>query len=425
MNVAHPFRFGDTHCAHPCYGANPVSGPMKVRYVRKSLIALAIFELGMAAGLFLPRARGSQSHSASGSLPAASGDWSKASETDLAMAGLFITARDRGIGAAMDSLRALGKTDSAFREMSPTMLHHVAHSLGRFVEERSGYDPHVMLQCRVGYAAGCYHGVMESYFSSQPNTDSAALATLCGEIAPKTPALAARECAHGMGHGLMALPGHTTARALASCDYLERTEFRRECYDGVFMTTMNSPGAGEAHSMAGMSMDGDHHLTQATDTGSDAGCGKLPERYLASCWAYRPGILISRTRGDFSGVIQECDTTPFAARGACYYGVGKQGVGSFPTEFARVAAACRKGDPRFAPSCRAGIVAYYTDIDWTADRAVAFCSSLESEEKSDCYRSLGADMRLMQPDRISLERECEKAEVSFVLACMAGAAGEK
>jgi hypothetical protein len=232
---------------------------MRIHYARKGLIALVIFELGMGAGLLLSGFGDSQQRSVTSHAPVAVGDWSKASETDLALAGLFITARERGVGAAMDSLRSLGKSDSAFREMSPTMLHHVAHSLGRFAEERSGYDPHVMLECRVGYAAGCYHGVMEGYFSSKPSLDSAALTNLCSEIAPAIPELARRECAHGMGHGLMESSGHTVAGALGFCDYLSREEFRRECYDGVFMTAVNSANPDVMHSMTGLSMSGEHH----------------------------------------------------------------------------------------------------------------------------------------------------------------------
>jgi hypothetical protein len=93
----------------------------------------------------------------------------------------------------------------------------------------------------------------------------------------------------------------------------------------------------------------------------------------------------------------------------------------YSDEPARVADACRSGDLQFAMNCRAGMVAYYTDIDWTADRAARVCASLPSREKSDCYRSLGRDMGLMQVDSASLVAECEKAEKDFLDTCVAGA----
>ncbi len=393
---------------------------MKLLHIRAALIALLIFVTGVWVGGLLPARWNSQASSPGHHADSEMAAWTHPSEDQLALAELFILARNHGVGAAMDSLRARGSRVAMFQQMSPTMLHHVAHSLGRFAEEQSGFDPKVMLECRVGYAAGCYHGVMEGYFSSQPLLDSASLANLCEKVAPRVPDLAERECAHGMGHGLMELSEATLGSALASCDQLTAQALQRECYDGVFMTTVTSPGAGEMHGMPGMTMAGSH-MHAATGAGGDNGCQRLPERYLASCWAYRPLKLIVDADGDLNAAIRVCDTVVVPARGDCYYGVGKQGAGLYPDESARVAESCRSGDPRYAANCRTGMVAYYTDVDWTADRAARVCSSLPGSEKPDCYRSLGRDMKLMQSDRAAVVSECQKSEKDFVSGCIAGA----
>lgn len=388
---------------------------MQMSRTRAVLLGALLFVAGVWAGSVLPRGSAAR---ASGANRAPNG-----ANADSAIARLFAAVRGQGIGAAMDSLRAMGTNDPAIRSLSPTMLHHVAHSLGRAAEKESGHDPRVMLECRVGYAAGCYHGVMEEYFASNPPSDSASLAKLCAEIAPRSPALAERECAHGMGHGLLELPGYTIARALDSCDYLPGAELQRECYDGVFMSTVSSPGSHEGHDMQhdmqgmeGMSMPGGHGA-QPTGAGSVDGCANLQGRRLGSCWAYRPLLLIGENAGDLEPVIDTCDTVPALARGDCYYGVGKQGAALYSDDPALVGRACRSGDPMLARNCRAGAVAYYTDVDWKADLAANFCSTLRDSEKPDCYTSLGADVRLMQPDSESLERQCSEVESAYRSLC--------
>jgi len=51
-------------------------------------------------------------------------DWSTVSSRDLNIASVFVTARDRGVGAAMDSLQAIAKHDSTYW----TEGHMIAHA---------------------------------------------------------------------------------------------------------------------------------------------------------------------------------------------------------------------------------------------------------------------------------------------------------
>src|SRR5205085_2192654 len=80
-----------------------------------------------------------------------------------------------------------------------------------FAVARAHDDPAVFSQCTAEFEAGCWHGVMEGYFTSRRAAPAAAvmphaLDTLCAAIAPAGPArLPVLECAHGMGHGLTAL----------------------------------------------------------------------------------------------------------------------------------------------------------------------------------------------------------------------------
>ncbi|HEY6826949.1 MAG TPA: hypothetical protein VI259_08825, partial [Gemmatimonadaceae bacterium] len=94
-----------------------------------------------------------------GATTAAPFDWSTVSSRDLNIAAVFLTARDRGIGAAMDSLQAIAKNDSTYW----TEGHMIAHALGRYAIAANKHDPAVLSQCRPTFQAGCYHGVLEGY----------------------------------------------------------------------------------------------------------------------------------------------------------------------------------------------------------------------------------------------------------------------
>lgn len=390
-----------------------------IRRVNIGLALVLLLTLGIWSGVALANRHIPSAIASAHAASSPSIDWVHASDVDLTLAGVFLTARKKGVGPAMDSLAALSASDSSIRVLSPTMLHHVAHSLGWFAVEHRGNDPHVIAECRVGYAAGCYHGVMEGYFSAHPALDSSSLANLCASIVPRSPALAIRECAHGMGHGLISVPGYTIARALKGCGYLSTPILQRECFDGVFMATVGSPEGGEMAGMPGMSMPTAHSHAGSGD-GGDATCNHFAARYQGACWVYRPVVFIAESGGNLHRALRACDAAPIVARGDCYYGLGKQGSGELVADAARVADACRSGNPTYASDCRAGAVAYYTDVTWKADGAVAFCKALPDAEKPDCYRSLGDDMRPMQPDSASLERECAKSEPRFVTVCIGG-----
>src|SRR6476659_815998 len=61
-----------------------------------------------------------------GEARAAPFDWSTVSSRDLNIAAVFVTARDRGVRAAMDSLQEIAKHDSSYW----TEGHMIAHALG-------------------------------------------------------------------------------------------------------------------------------------------------------------------------------------------------------------------------------------------------------------------------------------------------------
>jgi len=329
-------------------------------------------------------------------------DWSHASDVDLDVAPVFLTASREGLGAALDSLATLSKRDAKVAALGPAGLHQVAHMLGRVAIERAHNDPLVFRECRPGFLSGCQHGVMEGYFATHPPVDSASLAALCTRVAPSSPPIAIHECAHGMGHGVVEVTGEDIDRALGLCGALGNGDLWRECTDGVFMSAVQSD------------------IASFVKGGRNNGrrCDRFDKRYAPSCWSYEAAFSLTRDAKDLTKSLAECDDAPSNAVAACYWGFGKQSAGLYPDQPDRIASACREGKSNRGADCRAGAVAYYTDVSWTADGAVSFCRILKPNEKNDCYDALGVAMRAMQPDNGSLERECRKSEAVYVARCI-------
>ena len=323
-----------------------------------------------------------------GATNAAPFDWSTVSSRDLNIAAVFLTARDRGVGAAMDSLQAIAKHDSTYW----TEGHMIAHALGRYAIAASKHDPAVLSQCRPTFQAGCYHGVLEGYMSTHPDIAPTQATALCvGLLAPNKSRFAASECAHGLGHGFAEGLGYDLAQSLHGCDTFTDADLRGECHDGVFMEN-------EVHGLGMPTMDvGDsavsmhsHMMMHAAPTAerfraTDLAfpCDSVAAQYQPSCWAYQPIVIAHLTKADLAKTLDACKLAPDASRPRCYRGYGKQSMAWFAWSFPRVIAGCVKAGAG-ERDCLAGGVEALMDLTLNADRATAFCDEVRGEAQATC-----------------------------------------
>jgi hypothetical protein len=315
-------------------------------------------------------------------------DWSTVSSRDLNIASVFVTARDRGVGAAMDSLQAIAKHDSTYW----TEGHMIAHALGRYAIAANKHDPAVLSQCRPTFQAGCYHGVLEGYMSTHRNIPATQATSLCaGLLAPSKSRFAASECAHGLGHGFAEGLGYDLVQSLSGCDSFADTDLRDECHDGVFMEN-------EVHGLGMPTIDvGDsavsmhsHMMMHAAPTAerfraNDLAfpCDSVATQYQPSCWAYQPIVIAHLTKGDLAKTLDACKLAPDASRPRCYRGYGKQSMAWFGWSFPRVIQGCAKAGTGES-DCLAGGVEALMDLTQTTDRATSFCGQVAGRLQTAC-----------------------------------------
>ncbi|HST62284.1 MAG TPA: hypothetical protein VLK84_26510 [Longimicrobium sp.] len=382
-------------------------------------------------------------------------DWSQVSERDLNIASVFLAARERGLGAALDSLDRLAAADNTVRNQG----HPLAHALGRYAMAR-GRDLAVLGDCKPGFQSGCFHGVLEGYFLQGGTIDQASAGRICASrAAAGVRGFELLECWHGLGHGLM-VHFADFRQALPICDALATAQARRECYDGVFMerairaigiTAINvgdGPGIGPDHggqaraaasasgSAAANAHEGhaaarppanphDGHAAAQTKAQARAAreqlCSGLAPAHAASCWAYQPLVLFNLLGMNPAGVLRGCDAAPGEAAADCYRGFGKQYLGALSGDAPRMIEACQLGDRARATDCLLGGVEYFTDLDWSIEPGIAFCRQVPGEAKPRCYETIGARLVLAHPAPEPVRAACRQVETAFVGACLAGA----
>ncbi|HYW11566.1 MAG TPA: hypothetical protein VE871_06395 [Longimicrobium sp.] len=384
-------------------------------------------------------------------------DWSKVSERDLDIASVFLAARQRGVGAALDSLDRLAEQDVTVRAQG----HPLAHALGRYAMAR-GRDLAVLGDCKPVFQSGCFHGVLEGYFLQGGTIDRASADRICASRAAQgVRGFELLECWHGLGHGLM-VHYADFRQALPICDALATAQARRECYDGVFMerairaigiTAINvgdGPGIGHDHggrahaaaAASGSAPAGAHdgHAAGAPPASAHAGqaaapvqtkaqvraareqmCSGLEPAHASSCWAYQPLVLFNLLGMNPAGVLRGCDAAPGEAAADCYRGFGKQYLGALSGDAPRMIAACRLGNAARVTDCLLGGAEYFTDLDWSIEPGIAFCRQVPGEAKPRCYETIGARLVLAHPGPEPVRAACRQVETAFVGACLRGA----
>ncbi len=406
------------------------------RLLTTLLIAL-VGTTGFVLGRVIPRA------GASGLEMTPSGpvDWSAASYAELEAASIFVAARDQGARTALDSLQVIAERDSVIARQG----HQLAHSVGRFVSRMGGNDPALLADCRPLFMAGCYHGVIEAYMASLPEVDPAGAAALCTTLeSPERPTIEVRECAHGLGHGLLTRLGYSFDASLAVCDAFPTVVLREECYDGVFMQNLvrgeglpSSGGVGEGHDHGGMdhgAMDHGGMDHDAVAAGSAEAhfmsddlsypCNRVGEAYQGACWSYQTVAIGTLLQDWGEPALHGCEMAPERAQVRCYAGYGKQSMTWLGRDPSTLIASCQRAPALYVDACLDGVVEGMVDAEWGPDGALSFCSAVDvaGRDAAPCYRGLGKRVALLWTEPERNASVCRKAgDVRGQESCRAGA----
>ena len=373
-----------------------------------------------------------------------------------------------GVDKAMAALLILSKEDQDVARDG----HVLAHGIGISAYKSPETVAQTFALCTTDFQSGCYHGVIQAYFADdrggQGGVTAAKLNGLCQPYRSPDKRWLEFQCAHGIGHGVMAVESHHLLKALDSCDLLSDRFEKEACWGGAFMEnvvnatqphhkSVTQVASADGHAGHG----GDHHAptpapATATDSahaaaghgaaghdstaaGGHGGHGAAPafkaldpeeplypctvvkEHHRPACYLMQTSAILFANNGNFRDAARQCERTPQAYRNICWVSLGRDanswGRGSRESAIAYCTAAPEAGQP----FCIVGVVKNIVDVTADPRDGLSFCRTVPDNTKPACFNAVGQQIALLQPTTPGREQACRAAAAGYVPECRRGA----
>ncbi|MES2304798.1 MAG: hypothetical protein V4558_04795 [Gemmatimonadota bacterium] len=350
-------------------------------------------------------------------------------------------AKGERVRLALGALARLGKDDPQVERDG----HQYTHVIG-IRAWKPGDDVSARFRsCNGLFQSGCYHGVIQSWFTQSGPIDSARANELCNLIAPDPADRWLRfQCVHGLGHGFEMVWNWDLPKALTGCDWLVSSWDRESCYGGAFMENAVAAATGPHHTSAHAlqtaakdemkGMEGmDHEHTPDTKTitfkmldSTDLlyPCTLVEAKYHRSCYELQGGIILRRSGRDWTATAATCDRAPPLVRSACYQSIGTMTAGMTIGDDKKAAESCAHGDVGYQPFCFSGVVKNRIDVTANPKDGINFCREIpEGANRTQCYVAVGQQISVLHSvDLDGRAKACALAGKEGESECRVGAA---
>ena len=380
-----------------------------------------------------------------------------------------------GIGRTMEVLDTLVNVDADVRQNAHALAHGLAIAAYRTPETLAT----TFAACPPTQMSGCYHGVVQGYFLSlaaqgrTPGTPE--LDVMCEPHRAST--FLFFQCAHGVGHGLMAVYDNHVPMSLEACDLASDGFIRESCYGGVFMENIvrithphhtaeghagtqghdghgarpaadgghGAHGAGEhaaADAHAGHGATGQQADAHAGHGGMQHGewrpldrgdplypCNAVDAKYQASCYTMQSSAILFFNGGDVRATARACEQAPAAYVSTCFASLGRDITALASQNHARSLELCARTSGLAGGQgelwCQLGVVQNLVNLAADPDEGMRFCRAVPgSAAKGECYRVVGETIATLVAGTAQRGQSCQSAEPEFVRACRRGAGVE-
>ncbi|HEX8454280.1 MAG TPA: hypothetical protein VF647_19510 [Longimicrobium sp.] len=363
--------------------------------------------------------------------------------------GALISAiKPAGVDKAMAALERVVAQDADVARDT----HVYAHGIGIAAYTDAATVSQTFAKCTPAFQSGCYHGVIQAYFAD-PGAGGVTperLNALCADYRSPQGRWLQFQCAHGAGHGLMAIHGHHLIRALEACDILKDMAERSACWGGAFMEnvvnatrphhTATTQLAAGGHAGHGQPAGAEHAGHGQAAAGHDHGamqhepfkaldpeeplypCTVVAEQHRNSCYLMQTSAILAANRGDFAAAGRQCERAPEQHQRACFVSLGRDAASYSRGDNARAVELCGQSPEARIPWCVIGTVKNRIDVTADPKDGLAFCRIVPGEAaKRTCYRAIGEQTTALFAALPERERACAAAEAAFVEECRSGA----
>ena len=383
--------------------------------------------------------------------------WALANEIGCYERALLTVLRQVGVEKAMAALDRIAARDGdASREG-----HVLAHGIGIAAYTTPATVSQTFARCSPAWQSGCYHGVIQAYFADgrTGGVTGESLNALCSGYRTADKAWIQFHCAHGIGHGLMAVRQHHLLKALEGCDLLEPLAERESCYGGAFMENVvnatrphhvsttrtggdehaghpGAPAPAPAPAPAGSAVadghDHDHFVEEAASAeppfkALDRSeplypCTIVAERHRFACYLMQTSPILYNNGGDFAAAARQCERAPASMVPVCFMSLGRDAAAYSGRDDRKGVRLCSQAPEARVPACIIGLAKNRVDVTADAADGFTFCRVVPAgAAKTACYQAVGAQVSVLVAAPAARERACACAERGFVAACRTGA----
>jgi hypothetical protein len=362
---------------------------------------------------------------------------------------LYFVLERSGIARSMAVLDVLAERDDDLRREA----HGLAHGLGIAAYESPETVAATFAACPNTQISGCYHGVIQGYFLAQVKASGELTAqqldALCTPHRPRLPLYG--QCAHGMGHGLIALYRRDLPQALAACDRVSDGYARESCWGGAFMENIigaTHPGlTAEAHAHAaggdaapaaehhGAGHEGMHHDPPDSATAARPPwkpidrndplypCNAVAEKYGYQCYMIQTAAILANNHGDIPQTARDCALAPARLVPVCHASLGRDLTSYAARDPARTAELCSRAGPAAEPDCLRGAATALIDVAQDPRDGLGLCRATSAAAlKEACYGAVIRWIATRVAGISTREAVCALAEPEYVDRCKLGRA---
>ena len=288
--------------------------------------------------------------------------------------------------------------------------HLLNHASGDFAYKKYGNKG--ILYCKEYFLASCFHAViLETIANEGVNTLEKTMES-CWE----KDITVASQCAHGIGHGVLAWVGYKNlTEALKICDGLATKDSRFplfNCHDGVFMENLWA-----VHNDGQPSPD---RWIKHDDPYYPCNDPQIKEEWQAGCWANQASLMYQMFEGDVKKVGEYCDVVENKSyRENCYNNLARQIHPLTESNIDKTLYYCGLLPKEKNPECLLTIAnADYSVGGRQLSYQICAATSIGTQ-KEQCYESLYNNIRLYYKESEERQAQCMHInEESFQTQCI-------
>jgi len=192
--------------------------------------------------------------------------------------------------------------------------HLLNHTVGNYLYQT--YGAKGLLYCKDYFLSSCYHGFVLNAIGKGGRPEIQRIIEECA----KHGSAVLGQCAHALGHGLLAFAGYASLlQALKGCDEAAQQSPSLplfNCYDGVFME--NVWGIHDGKPSPDRWVKPQDPLYPCNDP-------RIPSKYLPGCWSNQPSLMYQLFNSNIARVGQECLTVKDSYyQQICFDGLARQ-----------------------------------------------------------------------------------------------------